>query len=180
MIESSPAETPSLPSLQTSPEPWNADPSQLRFTDYLDRCIWGPPDANRIRRCLDNKLASEPFRYSVQQTDNHYTNGEDLSYGAWDKALECGRSYMAGESTSMAQFVRTHRSRLQGWQRLAWLWCVANPSLTLVLRSQRPRRVYEIKKRGEYVEIGLPHHGAGGERHWISRDGKTKVLVNVD
>jgi hypothetical protein len=40
--------------------------------------------------------------------------------------------------------------------------------------------IYHIAKRGEYVEIGLPHHCHGGEKYWVSRNGKTKVLINVD
>jgi hypothetical protein len=40
--------------------------------------------------------------------------------------------------------------------------------------------IYHIAKRGEYVEIGLPHHRHGGEKYWVSRNGKTKVLINVD
>jgi hypothetical protein len=30
------------------------------------------------------------------------------------------------------------------------------------------------------VEFGLPHHCHGGEKYWVSRNGKTKVLINVD
>lgn len=37
-----------------------------------------------------------------------------------------------------------------------------------------------IHWRGEYCLFGLPHHDAGGERHWISNDAKTKILINVD
>jgi hypothetical protein len=179
MIEASSA-SPTLLAPTRITEQWTTDPSRLSFTEYTDRCIWGPPGADRIRKCLDRKLASKLFRYSVRQRDNHYVDGEDPAYGAWTKALECGRSYMAGDTVSIAQFLRTHQSGLTDWQRIAFLWCVANPSLALTLSSQRPRRVYEIRKRGEYVEISLPHHDAGGERLWITRDGKTKVLVNVD
>jgi hypothetical protein len=40
--------------------------------------------------------------------------------------------------------------------------------------------IYHIAKRGEYVEFGLPHYSHGGEKYWVSRRGKTKVLINVD
>jgi hypothetical protein len=40
--------------------------------------------------------------------------------------------------------------------------------------------IYHIAKRGEYVEFGLPHHCHGGEKYWVSRNGKTKVLIKVD
>jgi hypothetical protein len=42
------------------------------------------------------------------------------------------------------------------------------------------RLIYHIAKRGEFVEFGLPHHCHGGEKYWVSRNGKTKVLINVD
>jgi hypothetical protein len=54
------------------------------------------------------------------------------------------------------------------------------PPRMLVLSSMKPRLIYHIAKRGEYVEFGLPHHCHGGEKYWVSRNGKTKVLINVD
>jgi hypothetical protein len=36
------------------------------------------------------------------------------------------------------------------------------------------------RKRGEYVEFGLPHHCHGGERYRVSRNGKTRVMIKVD
>lgn len=57
---------------------------------------------------------------------------------------------------------------------------IANPSRMLVLTSTTSHLIYHICKRGEYVEIGLPHHSHGGEKYWVSRTGKTKVLINVD
>jgi hypothetical protein len=78
---------------------------------------------------------------------------------------------------------RTSRHRLRRTidvHRLAYAWCMANPSRMLVLTSPKPRLIYQIAKRGEYVEFGLPHHCHGGEKYWVSRNGKTKVLINVD
>jgi hypothetical protein len=69
---------------------------------------------------------------------------------------------------------------VNGWQKLAYRWCLANPCGCLVLHSKEIGRSYEIRKRGEYVEIVLPYRGFGGERLWITRDGKTKVLIHVD
>jgi hypothetical protein len=37
--------------------------------------------------------------------------------------------------------------------RMAYEWCVANPSRMLVLTSTKPRLIYHIGKRGEYVEF---------------------------
>ena len=158
----------------------SVNPAGLSFAEYRDRCLLGPPDSTGSRSCLDTKAALEPFPYTVRQKGNEYADGEDPVCGAWDKALESGRSYLVGSAASMRQFLRTHTSALTAWQRMAYRWCLANPSLSLVFEARHQRRIYEILKRGEYVQIGLPHQEHGGERHWISRDGRTKVLVNVD
>jgi hypothetical protein len=63
---------------------------------------------------------------------------------------------------------------------LGYAWCVANPSRMLVLTSTKSRLIYHIAKRGECVEIGPPHHCHGGEKYWVCRNGKTKVLIHVD
>jgi len=78
----------------------------------------------------------------------------------------------------MPEFLRVHTSSLNEWQRMAYEWCVANPSRMLVLTSMKLRLIYHIAKRGEYIEFGLPHHCHGGEKYWVSRNGKTKVLIN--
>jgi hypothetical protein len=170
-----------------SPEPQRStlegcriDPAGLSFSEYRDRCLWGPPEEHGRQSCLDRKTAMEPFDYIVTQRDNYFKNGEDPHYGTWDKALEAGRSYLVGNAVPWSQFLRTHASALTGWQRMAYRWCLANPSLQLVCKATLRSRIYHVMKRGDYVEIGLPFHDYGGEKHWISRDGKTKVLVNVD
>ena len=159
---------------------WTTDPAHLPFSDYRDRAIWGPPGEKGSRECINFQLMRQLFSYIVIQQENEYRNGEDLHYGDWNSALEAGRNYLVGRDVSLTEFVRTHRSSLNDWQRLAYQWCLANPSQALVLRARNGRLIYEIKKRGDYVEIGLPHHDHGGEKHWISRDGRTKVLINVD
>jgi hypothetical protein len=84
------------------------------------------------------------------------------------------------ECPDVREFQRVNTSSLNEWQRLAYEWSMANPSRMLVLSSTKPRLIYHIAKRGEYVEFGLPHHCHGGEKYWVSRNGKTKVLINVD
>jgi hypothetical protein len=96
------------------------------------------------------------------------------------KALDVGSSYLVGATVPLSEFQRVHTSSLNEWQRLAFEWCMANPSRMLVLTSTKPRLIYHIAKRGEYVELGLPHHCHGGEKYWVSRNGKTRVLINVD
>ncbi len=165
---------------QTEASSWHADPARLSFLEYRDRSIWGPPGPDGTRPCLDRKLLSEGFWYTVSRRDNEYSNGEDPEYGSWPKVLACGRSYMVGTDVSMFEFLRRHSSSLTKWQKQAFHWCLANPSVCLEFESRPLRRKYQVKKRGEYVEISLPHHEWGGERSWISRDGKRKVLINVD
>jgi hypothetical protein len=165
------------PKIAQDPE-WITDPAQLSFEDFKERLIWGKPQSDRSRPCLNRKFAASPFEYRVSERDNYYPNGEDPKYGDWDKALESGRSYLVGESTPMNQFLKNHTSALNWWQQMAYAWCIANPSKKLVLVSKKFE--WSIYKRGGYVEFGLPHQDKGGEKHWISQNGKTRVLVNVD
>jgi hypothetical protein len=150
------------------------------FSKYRDRLIWAPPDAHGTRACINVKLAIETFCYTVRQKDNEYPNGEDPEFGPWEKVLDSGRSYLVGSNTPMPEYLRRHSSLLTTWQKHAYQWCLAKQSCCLVLESRPLRRMYEVKKRGQYVEIGLPHHDWGGEKHWVTRDGRLKVLVNVD
>jgi hypothetical protein len=80
----------------------------------------------------------------------------------------------------MKEYLRRHTSSMSEWQKLAYDWCLANPDSQIVLKSTKPNIEYHVYKRDEYVEIALPRQDAGGEKHWISRDGKRKVLVNAD
>ncbi|GGG86834.1 hypothetical protein [Edaphobacter dinghuensis] len=171
---------PAITTVVPASEEWETDPAKLSFLEYRNRLIWGRPDAQGSRACINRKLIREPFRYTVRQKDNEYAFGEDPKFGEWEKALNCGRSYLAGSDTPMKEFLRRHMSSLTNWQKHAYQWCLANPSRCLVLVSPQLKRHYVIKKRGEYVEIGLPHHEWGGERHWITKGGSRKVLVNVD
>jgi hypothetical protein len=159
---------------------WSINPAKLDFSEFRNRQIWGPPDSSGSRQCINMALLRKPFPYSIEQRVNPYTNGEDAEYGTWEKALDVGRSYLVGATVPMPEFQRVYTSSLNEWQCLAFEWCMANPSRMLVFTSPRPRLIYHIAKRGEYVEIGLPHHCHGGEKYWVSRNGKTKVLINVD
>jgi hypothetical protein len=72
------------------------------------------------------------------------------------KALDVGRSYLVGATVPRPEFQRVYTSSPNEWQRLAYEWCMANPSRMLVLTSTKSRLIYHIAKRGEYVEFGLP------------------------
>jgi len=96
----------------------------------------------------------------------------------WEKMLECGRSYMVGSSVPMGEFIKRHKSSLTDWQKLAYAWAVENPLWRLQVET--PGREWEINTEGEYIVFALPHQDAGGERHYITNNGRSKVLVNVD
>ena len=99
-------------------------------------------------------------------------------YGSWDKAIASGKDYLVGERVDTAKFLATHRSPLKGWQQAAYQWTKDHPYFQLVYST--PGRDWEVYSSGEYVTFALPHQDAGGERHYVSRDVKTKILVNVD
>lgn len=117
--------------------------------------------------------------YSVSVRENEYTRpGANHGYQQWEEILEAGRSYMVGSEIPMTAYVRSHTSRLTCWQQLAYEYCKANPGDRLVVENNR--FTYHVCARGEYVEFGLPYHDSGGEKHWVSNNGKSRVLVNVD
>lgn len=99
-------------------------------------------------------------------------------YADWDKSIEGGKGYLVGESVPTATFLKTHRSSCKPWQQKVFEYCKAHPQETVNLRNTRFE--YDCYWRGEYCVISLPHHDAGGERTWITRDGKSKILINVD
>ena len=173
-----------IPKLPDSPL---VDPTGMNFETFREAHVWGPEDEHRTRKCINQDLAREGLHYWVSNDKNEYFNRES-EYNSWDRVLECGRNYLVGPEVPMKRFLAAHTSSLNGWQRLAFWWCQANPDRVLVLRGTRCGsdlrgccyRHYEIGVRGEYVQIGLPHQDAGGEKHWVTRNGKTKVLINVD
>lgn len=110
-------------------------------------------------------------------------------YRDWDTSVAAGKSYLVGESMNMQAYLRAYTSQLQGWMKLAYRWARQNPGKTLFADSS-PRRdwygfsqggyVWHIGERGDHVEFILPHQDCGGEKCWMSRDGKTRLLVNED
>jgi hypothetical protein len=99
-------------------------------------------------------------------------------YANWNKRIAGVKSYLVGEAISTETFLKTHRSSCKLWQHNVFGYCKAHPHETVNLRNRRFD--YDCYWRGEYCVISLPHHDAGGERSWITRDGKSKTLVNVD
>ena len=108
------------------------------------------------------------------------TRPDELSGGdnAWSEIIDIGRSYMVGRQVTIEDFLKSHTSIMRGWYRLAFAYCMNHPLVKLAIENDR--RHYRVYRRGEYVIFSLPYHDHGGEYDWVSRDGETKVLVNVD
>ena len=143
-------------------------PTLFDTTEYME-----PVTLDDIRRL---------FPGDVRVRDNWRNDKPPDEWDDWNNALKGGRGYMVGSRVPMPEFLRTHRSKCNDWQQAVWNWCILNPRKALYLETHdrsRPRD-WHCCKRGEYVDFGLPHHDAGGERNWISLDGVSKVLVNVD
>jgi hypothetical protein len=140
----------------------------LSFSDYCN-----------LKMQQNDSDALEPINFRTSTKANQWY-GRDDAYGTWEKSIDCGRSYLVGREVPTASFLATHTSKMQPWQKLIFHWVVANPSLCLVLESFDRSLYYTVSLRGEYVEFGLPHQDQGGEKHWVSRDGLNRVLVNVD
>lgn len=96
----------------------------------------------------------------------------------WDKVIESGKSYLVGKEVPTPVFLKTHTSPLCAWQKHAVELAKLMPDKKVVMISSRLE--YHIYTRNDFVEIGLPHQDRGGEKHWVTRNGKSKVLVNVD
>lgn len=117
---------------------------------------------------------------AVSVMPNHNAANEERRQWDWASALECGKSYLVGDSMRMKQFIESHTTRLIGWKPAVWQWCMDHPAWRLEFNMAGNYWVCAASTGGDYVTFGLPHHGRGGERHWISRDGKNMILVNVD
>ncbi len=102
---------------------------------------------------------------------------EQNEYWFWSRIIEAGKSYMVGDIPT-SQYLRRYSSPLSDWQQLAYKWALANPDMILFVETVTHH--WRVYLRGEYVEFALPHQDHGGERHYVTRDGKTKVLVNED
>lgn len=123
-----------------------------------------------IHCCLAGSWVSSKTKDSAW-----YLNQDEFWF--WSRIIECGKSYMVGDIPT-SQYLRRYSSPLSDWQQLAYKWALANPDKILFVQTKTHH--WRVYLRGEYVEFALPHQDKGGERHYVTKDGKTKVLVNVD
>ena len=99
--------------------------------------------------------------------------------GNWDQAIEGGKSYMYGSDKPTKEYIRKYSSTLSAiWMKLAYQLAMLDTTIEIHLRSQR--LAYHVYKVGEYVEFRLPYHGQGGEKSYITKDGKRKVQTDQD
>lgn len=116
-------------------------------------------------------------------------NTEADVYRDWDTMVAAGKSYLVGQLTRMDTYLRQYTSPIkEPWMTLAYLWARQNPACHLEIDSshrdahgfREGGSVWNIGERGDYVQIVLPVQDCGGEKHWISRDGKSRLLVGED
>lgn len=99
-------------------------------------------------------------------------------YGSWVAILEAGRDYLVGNKVPVTQFILDFSEHMKPWMCEAYQWARANPLWTLY--CDIGFQSWKISATQEYVEFELPHHDAGGEKAWVTRDGLVMVQVNED
>lgn len=155
------------------------------------------PEAHGLRNGLF------PMKADMRPNQNAVLHrGDQAHYATWEGAIAAGKSYLVGESVPTAEFIAKHRSPLTDWQKQAYRWCMENPYWSLLVSHAGKDWVISAVVREStspldvllftmaameppevpigYVVFRLPHHDAGGEKSYVTRDGKTKVLVDDD
>ncbi|CAG0943410.1 hypothetical protein ANRL1_01329 [Anaerolineae bacterium] len=124
-------------------------------------------------------LEKSKYAYRLTIRDKGTWEGKARFESAtWNEVIASGKSYLVGKQVPTPVFLKSHTSPLCAWQRHAVELAKLMPDKKVVMISNRLE--YHIYTRNDYVEIGLPHQDRGGEKHWVTRNGKSKVLVNVD
>lgn len=100
------------------------------------------------------------------------------AWSDWDRNLALGKSYLMGSKTPDAVYLKRHRSPLSGWQKVAYHYALAHPDKTVFLENDA--NDWQVNACGDYVIFALPHHCRGGERHYVSRNGRSKICINID
>ena len=118
-----------------------------------------------IRSSMPYELKSNIFTISILY--NSYFKLID-QWCKFEEALKSGLDYLG----------RQPKSKVNPMLKPFVDYCFKNPDIRICIETKN--RDYEIYKRGEFVNISLPHHCRGGEKDWITKDGITQYLVNVD
>jgi hypothetical protein len=107
---------------------------------------------------------------------NAYTAAPERWNGEWADALDRGRRVMLGAEATEAAYLARYETGAAPWQSAAVAFCRAFPRLWLVV-GEGPEGCH-VRLRGEYVEY--LHHVGVREYTYLSRDGATVVLVEID
>lgn len=139
-------------------------------------------EIERVRHIVRHYYKESVF---VSTTNNCNLLTPDSDYFTYNSVVEAGKSYMVGEDVPTKKYIASHSTYIEphSWLAFAIDWAFNNPeSMMSVDIQSRNSYYYQVYKRGEYVEIALPHHGRGGEKHWIvpSERRNRRLLVNVD
>lgn len=135
---------------------------------------------DRIRYLVEHYAPKSNVVISIRENkdfrqENTYAGIEDA-----------GRSYMVGTEVSVENYRKTHTSYILSghWMEAAVEWAFNNPTEVLKVKLISAKSfTYNIQARGpDAVEIGLPYHGEGGEKHWLvhTLHRRRKLLINVD
>ena len=155
------------PAIQHSPSPDKPTPITLPVSLHLVRVripdFWA-------------QFCSHVKVWTTEKKDSWYLEPGEFAY--WDKVIEEGKSYMAGESLNAREYLKKYSSPLSKWQQLAYDYVIQNPRLILHIMTKTHE--WRIFLRGEYVEFMLPYQTRGGEKSYVTRTGRTKVQVNDD
>lgn len=133
-----------------------------------------PPSIHDVAKAID-------FRCGITLGENEFERPERIAkdlWRAWEAEIDSGWSYLTGTDYPRERYIKEQTTALNKWQRVAFAYCMAHPQEMIQIESAR--RHWQIKRRGEYISFCLPHQSFGGDRTWVSRDGKTKLLVDVD
>ena len=166
-----------------------ADSNTIFHAKKISRSRWGfefhpnLTEVERVRCVVEFNYKRGTVFVTTAENRDLKAPGDD--YYEWDAIVEAGKSYMVGSDVPTDSFLKSHSSYIPAdhWLAFAVDWAFKNPPQRLIVPKPSGQPLhYEVYKRGDYVEIALPHHGQGGEKHWaVHADSpRKKLLINVD
>lgn len=92
---------------------------------------------------------------------------------SFQRAIDFAKGYLGYESIS----------RVVPWMQLIAGWAWEHPTQEISFSVKRGTSLhtdYTIIRCDDHIIIRLPYHDAGGEKTWITKDLRSKHLVDVD
>ncbi len=143
--------------------------------------VWDSPD--HIRKALYDAARQAGYSITPFIKDVSFQRWVTSTpcLGVWEPTVDQGWSYLYGKDRPRKDYLRKYTSPIsQVWMRLAVRMAQLDPTMKFVFINEHRRLQYEVYDLGEYVEIRLPHHDMGGEKTWVTKDGKTRLCIDVD